>query len=412
MAYYPPGTTNHAYWPSAQDNQMSRGNQSEPTTPNSPSSGSARFQTYGPPSSRSWGGFERLDSFEPSSGYERYQGAPERPMGYSKANRLPGGSTNSRDTALPPLRELVPNFDQLRNAPRGSRAPMISSATSSPGGEVARAAHPPSDYTHSPIQAKRRRLSSGDSAEQQRDSRVPRSYSRFPMPRREPSLDETKPGGGGSMRWSPPFFGQYPVPSQQRSPVGPWGDAAGGVTLPRLPGIGEHQGRSPPDPQRGGLEFHHPYDGDRHCLRGQQPLPLGAGQGYYDGRPLAHGSYGSYRDDGLDRKPRKRRGNLPKETTDFLYNWLQDHTSHAYPSEEEKQWMMRKTGLQLSKKMVPVSFPSRVANDRCFRPSLQLVHQRPTTEATDDDGECQGRGRCDGAVGRESARRTRSGPEP
>lgn len=374
---------------------MSRGNQSEPTTPNSPSSGNARFRTNGPPSSRSWGGFERADLLDPPPNIlEGYPSGPERAMGYSKASLPLGGSSNSRDAALPPLRELVPDFDQLRNAPRAR--PPIPSATSSPGGEVARAAHPPSDYTHSPIQSKRRRLSNVDIRDQ-RDSRVPRSYSRFPMPRREPSLDETQAGGGGSMRWSPPSFGSFNPPSQQRSPVGPWGDAAGGVPLPRLPQIGGHQGRSPQDPPQGGMSFHHPYGGYRHCLPGQQPLPLGAGQAY-DGRHLSHGNYGPYRDDGPDRKPRKRRGNLPKDTTDFLYSWLRDHTSHAYPSEEEKQWMMRETGLQLSKKIVPASFPRRVANNTCFRPSLQLVHQRPTTEASDADGECQGRGRRDGVV--------------
>jgi hypothetical protein len=383
---------------------MSRGNQSEPTTPNSPGSGNPRFRTNGPPSSRSWGGFERLDPLEPSNAYERYQAASERTMGYSKANLPPSGSSNPRGTTLPPLRELVPDFDRLRNASQDSR-PSIPSATSSPGGEVARAAHPTSDYTHSPIQAKRRRMSYGDSGEQ-RDSRVPRSYSHYPMPRREPSLDESQ--AGGSARWSPTYVPGLsterrlqetrsgPFPPQQRSPVGPWGDAASGVTLPRLPEIGEHQGRSPLDPPRGGMSVHR-YEAYHYGPQGQQPLSLGAGQGY-DGRPLSHGSYGSYRDDGLDRKPRKRRGNLPKETTDFLFNWLQSHTSHAYPSEEEKQWMMRQTGLQLSKQTVRPRFPSRVANDTSFRPSLQLVHQRATTEASDHDGQCQGRSRCDGVV--------------
>lgn len=48
-------------------------------------------------------------------------------------------------------------------------------------------------------------------------------------------------------------------------------------------------------------------------------------------------------------KQRKRRGNLPKETTDKLRAWFVAHLQHPYPSEEEKHDLMRQTGLQLSK---------------------------------------------------------------
>ncbi|KAI0013748.1 hypothetical protein F4779DRAFT_351447 [Xylariaceae sp. FL0662B] len=47
-------------------------------------------------------------------------------------------------------------------------------------------------------------------------------------------------------------------------------------------------------------------------------------------------------------KPRKRRGNLPKETTDKLRSWFVSHLTHPYPSEEEKQNLIRQTGLQLN----------------------------------------------------------------
>jgi hypothetical protein len=47
-------------------------------------------------------------------------------------------------------------------------------------------------------------------------------------------------------------------------------------------------------------------------------------------------------------KSRKRRGNLPKETTDKLRTWFKAHLSHPYPTEEEKQELMRQTGLQMS----------------------------------------------------------------
>jgi hypothetical protein len=48
-------------------------------------------------------------------------------------------------------------------------------------------------------------------------------------------------------------------------------------------------------------------------------------------------------------KSRKRRGNLPKETTDKLRAWFKAHLHHPYPTEEEKQELMRQTGLQMSK---------------------------------------------------------------
>jgi hypothetical protein len=51
---------------------------------------------------------------------------------------------------------------------------------------------------------------------------------------------------------------------------------------------------------------------------------------------------------GNDSKQRKRRGNLPKETTDKLRAWFVAHLQHPYPTEDEKQELMRQTGLQMS----------------------------------------------------------------
>lgn len=47
-------------------------------------------------------------------------------------------------------------------------------------------------------------------------------------------------------------------------------------------------------------------------------------------------------------KQRKRRGNLPKETTDKLRSWFMAHLHHPYPTEDEKQELMRQTGLQMN----------------------------------------------------------------
>lgn len=49
-----------------------------------------------------------------------------------------------------------------------------------------------------------------------------------------------------------------------------------------------------------------------------------------------------------DSKQRKRRGNLPKDTTDKLRAWFVAHLQHPYPTEDEKQELMRQTGLQMN----------------------------------------------------------------
>lgn len=42
---------------------------------------------------------------------------------------------------------------------------------------------------------------------------------------------------------------------------------------------------------------------------------------------------------------RKRRGNLPKDSVNYLRNWLDQHRFHPYPTEDEKLVMSRDTGL-------------------------------------------------------------------
>lgn len=45
---------------------------------------------------------------------------------------------------------------------------------------------------------------------------------------------------------------------------------------------------------------------------------------------------------------KKRRGNLPKPVTDILRTWFHKHLDHPYPSEEDKQMFMTRTGLTIS----------------------------------------------------------------
>lgn len=64
--------------------------------------------------------------------------------------------------------------------------------------------------------------------------------------------------------------------------------------------------------------------------------------------------------------PQRRRGKLPKPTTDFLKDWLHRHSDHPYPSEEEKKQLCHATGLsmsQVSNWMINVSDSSMLLDD-------------------------------------------------
>ncbi|GKZ70968.1 hypothetical protein AnigIFM50267_006642 [Aspergillus niger] len=52
--------------------------------------------------------------------------------------------------------------------------------------------------------------------------------------------------------------------------------------------------------------------------------------------------------DSIDPKNKRRRGNLPKPVTDILRAWFHEHLDHPYPSEEDKQMFMTRTGLTIS----------------------------------------------------------------
>ena len=81
----------------------------------------------------------------------------------------------------------------------------------------------------------------------------------------------------------------------------------------------------------------------------------------YPDRPPAESSYP--REGARDRYPvnfepapvdqhrqqhRRRRGNLPRFVTDILRGWFQDHVANPYPTEDEKQMLMDRTGLTIS----------------------------------------------------------------
>lgn len=48
------------------------------------------------------------------------------------------------------------------------------------------------------------------------------------------------------------------------------------------------------------------------------------------------------------RSTKRKRGNLPKHVTDVLRQWFEEHENHPYPTEEEKQMLIHRTGLLMS----------------------------------------------------------------
>ena len=113
-----------------------------------------------------------------------------------------------------------------------------------------------------------------------------------------------------------------------------------------------------------------------------------AHHGIYPGSSYPYGM--DVNETGQDSKQRKRRGNLPKETTDKLRAWFVAHLQHPYPTEDEKQELMRQTGLQMSMPSCPP--PPPPFSDRgskyqqiYFRSNLQLVHQCSPSPTPRDD---------------------------
>jgi hypothetical protein len=83
--------------------------------------------------------------------------------------------------------------------------------------------------------------------------------------------------------------------------------------------------------------------------------PLSAG--YIDAEYSAHSPHAMHGSlypnfgiigDGGDSRSKKRRGNLPKPVTDILRAWFHEHLDHPYPSEDDKQMLIARTGLTIS----------------------------------------------------------------
>lgn len=132
----------------------------------------------------------------------------------------------------------------------------------------------------------------------------------------------------------------YPAPQTQRPPV----------PLSAGPALEGHPAQFRHNPFT--YQYHHPSRVQSLSV-GSNPYdrPAYAAAGYPPHHYHDFVRYGDVGPQGVmgDAKQRKRRGNLPKETTDKLRAWFVAHLHHPYPTEDEKQDLMRQTGLQMSK---------------------------------------------------------------
>lgn len=228
---------------------------------------------------------------------------------------------------------------------------------------------------------KRRRITNEEEQETLRSKQVPRLY-RSPErgPARQLSPPQTRPMSETADRWAPLNRSTASPTSGILTPVDMKKDAVETrITLPSLTKTinferEAHRPREHIDDNHVTRQavaslidppsaFHSTPSYDR-AYRHQahhQSQPTSPGRPY-DRSPFSanaytshfpesrqYGDFGGMSVGGDNAKQRKRRGNLPKETTDKLRAWFVAHLQHPYPTEDEKQELMRKTGLQMSK---------------------------------------------------------------
>lgn len=235
-----------------------------------------------------------------------------------------------------------------------------------------------SEYVHSSTASKRRRTSYDKEDEPTRPRQVPRLYG-------SPESATQRLNSPGYLSQPAPVDA-WAIPSRRSPFTGPSGSIASGPLSAReRPGALSPSTGLPP-PSRGREHNQDERQGPRatpsHAFAtNMEPPAESRVPGYpyqqhhpsryqslstgsirpYERSPFSAGGYTSQYQEvgqyvevgsmgyGSDSKQRKRRGNLPKETTDKLRAWFVAHLQHPYPTEDEKQDLMRQTGLQMSK---------------------------------------------------------------
>ena len=107
-------------------------------------------------------------------------------------------------------------------------------------------------------------------------------------------------------------------------------------------------------------ETHHTYHPNSHSRyldrHGSNTAQIGIGSSLATSSSSSSSSYGEPYQYAWSMMPgageypsqRRRRGNLPREATNMLKNWFNEHRSSPYPSEEEKTQFCELTGLSMN----------------------------------------------------------------
>ncbi|KAG5985387.1 hypothetical protein E4U55_003615 [Claviceps digitariae] len=284
----------------------------------------------------------------------------------------------SQDNALPSIRQTFPDLhldgsfaNVAANLPSLSSSSSTSSSYYKPSPSSNAGPQILPGYVHSPNVNKKGHHFNETEHESLRVKQVPRLYHSPEASRRIVS---------------PPYRDQAPLPPRDHWVGSPEYGVGGSTLLPPVE-MAIHSGRHPdcsnslprprehvvelinmpmssefgrgtpafmdrPSPQDGlqeyGYSYHHPsryHSLSTSSIRTHDQTTYSGGATYgvhlHDGRYIDIGIGG-------DTKQRKRRGNLPKETTDKLRTWFVAHLHHPYPTEDEKQDLMRQTGLQMN----------------------------------------------------------------
>lgn len=72
----------------------------------------------------------------------------------------------------------------------------------------------------------------------------------------------------------------------------------------------------------------------------------------------------------------RKRSNLPKESTDIMKRWFEDHLDNPYPSEEEKKYFAAKAGINLTQVSFPISSPLRLRLTHVAQVSNWFINHR------------------------------------
>ncbi|KAI0105458.1 hypothetical protein GGR51DRAFT_189162 [Nemania sp. FL0031] len=348
--------------------------------------------------------------------------------------------------SLPSIRQAFPDFDKGFER---DRVGSIISPDTSPTAFSFTGAGPSPKYTVSPNQHKRRRVSSHEGNESDGSNPVPRVYavpqqvkSRPVSPATEsrlihkpwPNPDNTRPYATNYTFWAPGSVNPYERAEKPPAPPslplkleqGINEDIRAG-SIPMYRHISNDYIPAAP-PQRpsivprsgqwadvGGHEYRQAaYDGYGYSHPNRvQSLSIGPAHpnrtsfppGAYVPRPQ-HETYMRMGDiiGAGGEKPRKRRGNLPKETTDKLRAWFVAHLHHPYPTEDEKQQLMRDTGLQMNqisnwfinarRRQLPAmisnaraeSEATRAIESKTLSPNERRKYDRDTGHRSDSEG--------------------------